>query len=86
LPPGHGRHCKDPTGSGLSLNTQPPQTCRCLREGRGRLHGARLNVYVMLGLEEGDACVIRNAGGVKTEDEICSLAISQRLLGTCEVT
>jgi carbonic anhydrase len=40
----------------------------------------------MLGLEEGDACVIRNAGGVKTEDEICSLAISQRLLGTCEVT
>src|SRR3981189_1624365 len=43
---------------------------------------ARLNVYAALGLNEGDAHVIRNAGGVITEDEIRSLAISQRLLGT----
>jgi len=46
---------------------------------------ARLNVYGLLGLEEGDAHVIRNAGGVVTDDEIRSLAISQRLLGTREV-
>lgn len=43
---------------------------------------ARLNVYGMLGLEEGDAHLIRNAGGVVTEDVVRSLAISQRLLGT----
>src|ERR1700754_1432254 len=46
---------------------------------------ARLNVYALLGLNEGDAHVIRNAGGVITEDEIRSLAISQRLLGTEEI-
>jgi len=46
---------------------------------------ARLNVYGALGLKEGDAHVIRNAGGVVTEDEIRSLAISQRLLGTREI-
>jgi carbonic anhydrase len=46
---------------------------------------ARLNVYAMLGLEEGEAHVIRNAGGVITDDEIRSLAISQRLLGTREI-
>ncbi len=46
---------------------------------------ARLNVYGMLGLEEGDAHVIRNAGGVITDDEIRSLVISQRLLGTREI-
>ena len=46
---------------------------------------ARLNVYGALGLNEGDAHVIRNAGGVVTDDEIRSLAISQRLLGTEEV-
>ena len=43
---------------------------------------ARLNVYGILGLEEGQAHVIRNAGGVVTEDAIRSLVISQRLLGT----
>src|SRR5918995_3354311 len=42
----------------------------------------RLNVYGMLGLEDGDTHVIRNAGGGITDDEIRSLAISQRLLGT----
>jgi carbonic anhydrase len=46
---------------------------------------ARLSVYGMLGLTEGDAHVIRNAGGVVTDDAIRSLAISQRLLGTQEI-
>ena len=46
---------------------------------------ARLNVYGLLGLHEGDAHVIRNAGGVVTPDELRSLAISQRLLGTTEI-
>ena len=46
---------------------------------------ARLNVYGALGLHEGEAHVIRNAGGVITQDEIRSLAISQRLLGTREI-
>ena len=46
---------------------------------------ARLNVYGILGLNEGEAHVIRNAGGVVTDDEIRSLAISQRLLGTSEI-
>jgi carbonic anhydrase len=46
---------------------------------------ARLNVYGILGLAEGEAHVIRNAGGVITDDEIRSLTISQRLLGTREV-
>ncbi|MGI9094305.1 MAG: beta-class carbonic anhydrase [Thermoleophilaceae bacterium] len=46
---------------------------------------ARLNPYGLLGLQEGDAHVISNAGGVITDDEIRSLAISQRLLGTEEI-
>jgi carbonic anhydrase len=46
---------------------------------------ARLNVYGALGLREGDAHVIRNAGGVATDDAIRSLVISQRLLGTREI-
>ena len=46
---------------------------------------ARLIPTKVLGLEEGDAHVIRNAGGVITDDEIRSLAISQRLLGTEEI-
>jgi carbonic anhydrase len=46
---------------------------------------ARLDVYRILGLNEGEAHVIRNAGGVVTDDEIRSLAISQRLLGTQEI-
>ena len=46
---------------------------------------ARLNPYGALGLQEGDAHVIRNAGGVVTDDEIRSLSISQRLLGTEEI-
>jgi carbonic anhydrase len=46
---------------------------------------ARLNPYGLLGLQEGDAHIIRNAGGVVTDDGIRSLAISQRLLGTEEI-
>ena len=46
---------------------------------------ARLDVHKILGLQEGDAHVIRNAGGAVTEDAIRSLAISQRLLGTTEI-
>jgi carbonic anhydrase len=46
---------------------------------------ARLDVHEILGLDEGDAHVIRNAGGVATDDAIRSLAISQRLLGTEEI-
>src|SRR6202521_179796 len=46
---------------------------------------ARLNPFDVLGLQEGDAHVIRNAGGVVSDDVIRSLAISQRLLGTREI-
>lgn len=46
---------------------------------------ARINVYAALGIQEGESHVIRNAGGVVTDDEIRSLAISQRLLGTKEI-
>jgi len=46
---------------------------------------ARLDVHKILGLDEGDAHVIRNAGGVATDDAIRSLVISQRLLGTREI-
>ena len=46
---------------------------------------ARLDVYSILGLQPGESHVIRNAGGVVTDDEIRSLAISQRLLGTEEI-
>src|ERR1700731_2336994 len=46
---------------------------------------ARLDVHSLLGIKEGEAHVIRNAGGAVTDDEIRSLAISQRLLGTTEI-
>jgi carbonic anhydrase len=46
---------------------------------------ARLNPYALLGLQEGDAHIIRNAGGVVTDDEIRSLSISQRLQATEEI-
>ena len=46
---------------------------------------ARLHPYALLGLSEGDAHIIRNAGGAVTPDVIRSLAISQRLLGTEEI-
>ncbi|HMS61287.1 MAG TPA: carbonic anhydrase [Solirubrobacteraceae bacterium] len=46
---------------------------------------ARINLFLLLGLREGDAHIIRNAGGVITDGEIRSLAISQRLMGTREI-
>ena len=46
---------------------------------------ARINVFALLGLREGDAHILRNAGGVVTDDVIRSLALSQRLLGTREI-
>jgi carbonic anhydrase len=46
---------------------------------------ARINIYGLLGLSEGDAHVIRNAGGVVTADQRRSIAISQRLLATTEI-
>lgn len=46
---------------------------------------ARIDVHKILGLHEGEAHVIRNAGGVATDDAIRSLTISQRLLGTDEI-
>ncbi len=46
---------------------------------------ARLDIHKILGLEEGEAHVIRNAGGVASDDAIRSLVISQRLLGTEEI-
>jgi carbonic anhydrase len=46
---------------------------------------ARLDVYRLLGIHEGEAHAIRNAGGVITDDAVRSLAISQRLLGTREI-
>ncbi|WP_189893288.1 beta-class carbonic anhydrase [Streptomyces xantholiticus] len=46
---------------------------------------ARLNIYALLGLKDGEASVIRNAGGVVTDDVIRSLAVSQQLLGTNEI-
>src|SRR5436305_14981061 len=45
----------------------------------------RIDLFPMLGLERGDAHIIRNAGGLPTDDAIRSLSISQRLLGTEEV-
>lgn len=46
---------------------------------------SRLDVFAMLGLDIGDAHIIRNAGGVVTDDVIRSLVISQRKLGTGEI-
>ena len=63
-------------------------TCHCRRRSTWRLWRvwtARLDTHKLLGIQEGDAHVIRNAGGVVTDDVIRSLVISQRLLGTREV-
>ncbi|HEX5851990.1 MAG TPA: carbonic anhydrase [Solirubrobacteraceae bacterium] len=46
---------------------------------------ARIDLFPMLGLEHGDAHIIRNAGGLATDDALRSLSISQRLLGTEEI-
>lgn len=46
---------------------------------------ARLDIFQMMGLEQGDAHIVRNAGGLVTDDALRSLTISQRLLGTEEI-
>jgi carbonic anhydrase len=46
---------------------------------------ARIDLYALLGLERGDAHIVRNAGGMVTDDALRSLSASQRLLGTEEV-
>ena len=46
---------------------------------------SRMDIFEMLGLAHGDAHIIRNAGGVVTEDVVRSLVLSQRLLGTREI-
>ena len=46
---------------------------------------SRMDIFQMLGLDHGDAHVIRNAGGVVTDDVVRSLVLSQRLLGTREI-
>jgi carbonic anhydrase len=45
----------------------------------------RIDLFAMLGIDRGDAHIIRNAGGLATDDAIRSLSVSQRLLGTTEV-
>ena len=75
------QHRPTPTGSTSGDLPMPPApqvaVVACM--------DARLDPQGLLGLREGDAHVIRNAGGVVTEDAIRSLAISQRLLGTREI-
>jgi carbonic anhydrase len=46
---------------------------------------ARMDLFAMLGLERGDAHIVRNAGGLVTDDALRSLSVSQRLLGTEEI-
>jgi carbonic anhydrase len=72
------RHAQERGGSALS---SPPK----LKLAVVACMDARLNVHEILGLAPGDAHVISNAGGVVTDDEIRSLAISQHLLGTQEI-
>ena len=67
-------------GKGESLHAAP-----ALRLAVVACMDPRLDVYRVLGLEEGDAHVIRNAGGVVSDDAIRSLIISQRFLGTREI-
>ncbi len=63
----------------------PPSHLPALRLAVVACMDARINVEAVLGLQPGDAHIIRNAGGSVTDDEIRSLAISQRLLGTREI-
>src|ERR1700759_5109909 len=59
---------------------------RPARQGAGvACMDARMNIFSMLGIDDGEAHVLRNAGGAVTDDVVRSLAISQRLLGTREI-
>ena len=65
--------------------SRPPSHLPALKLAVVACMDARINVEAVLGLQDGDAHIIRNAGGSITDDEIRSLAISQRLLGTREI-
>ncbi len=69
--------------SGLEARHLPVEPSRCL--AIVTCMDSRLDVFGALGLKEGEAHILRNAGGVITDDVVRSLAISQRLLGTEEV-
>jgi carbonic anhydrase len=74
---GNSRYAEAFSGPAPSMPSKQAAVVACM--------DARLNVYALLGLGEGQAHVIRNAGGAVTDDVIRSLAISQRLLGTREI-
>jgi carbonic anhydrase len=67
-----------PAASGLPKSPRSGVAVLCCMD-------ARVDVYGILGLSAGDAHVIRNAGGIVTEDVAFALAVSQRLLGTREI-
>jgi carbonic anhydrase len=73
------------TRAAASAHASPPQASPARGLAVIACMDARLDVYAILGLGAGEAHVIRNAGGVVTDDVIRSLAISQRLLGTSEI-
>ena len=84
----HGRHRRAAREQPSLCGLRYPQAPR--RSPRRRLAivtcmDSRLDVFAALGLRDGEAHVLRNAGGVITDDVIRSLAVSQRRLGTCEV-
>ncbi|GAC1311345.1 MAG: carbonic anhydrase [Vulcanimicrobiaceae bacterium] len=70
-------YASTPPGSSPSIPSGQVAIVACM--------DARLDVYAILGLRPGEAHVIRNAGGVVTDDVLRSLVISQRLLGTVEI-
>ena len=76
--------CATPRGTPTASTRATPRSCRPRRAVVACMD-ARCIPTRVLGLEEGDAHVIRNAGGDVTEDTIRPLAISQRLLGTEEI-
>ena len=69
----------------LSLQAQHLDLCPSLRLAIVTCMDSRLDVFAALGLEDGQAHILRNAGGVVTDDVVRSLAISQRLLQTEQV-
>lgn len=71
----YAKNYRDPGMSAMPVRHTAVVTCM----------DARLDVHAMLGLELGDTHVIRNAGGVVTDDVVRSLTISQRHLGTTQV-
>ena len=80
-----GRALADNTRGAASLNEADVATPPTPRLAVLACMDARLTVEDILGLRRGEAHIIRNAGGLATDDAIRSLVISQRLLGTAEV-